>query len=241
MSKLRHRAVRPNCSRSCRQWQNLGSTFRALALNHKALCGFQWPQGGGEGGIPNHFPLFPLIDHSMSVSRICTQFCQFCIRENLGELRCSPKLMLPAGGESEPKCAEPQLVEHHFLREHDVHPDLQTAPRAAASPLALTRPLRQSQRRGALPGNSHRVTANFPGKLLGFLLAPVTGAAAKSAAGVLAAAVGPPGREPPLVRSGSSRKGPGLKFKIHFPPRPGSRPRPGLSGSPHALALPNPR
>lgn len=84
-----------------------------------------------------------------------------------------------------------QHLEHHFLREHSGNPDLETPPRTAASPLALARPLRQ--RRGALPGNSHRVTANFPGKLLGFLLAPVTEVAAKSAAGVLAAAVGPPG------------------------------------------------
>lgn len=127
-------------------------------------------------------------------------------------------------------------MEHHFLREHSRNPDREAPPRAAASPLALARPLRQRQRRGALPGNSHRVTANFPGKLLGFLLAPVTEAAAKSAAGVLAAAVGPPGREPPLVRPGSSRKGPGLKFKIHFPPRPGLAAPPGTLRQPPRLS-----
>lgn len=104
---------------------------------------------------------------------------------------------------------------------------------------SLARPLRQRQRqrRGVLPGNSQRVKANFPGKLFGFLQASVTVAAAKSASGVFAAAAGPPGREPPLQRSGSSRKGPGLKFKIHFPPRPGSLPRPVLSGNPHVSCL----
>lgn len=175
----------------------------------------------------------------MRVSEMGAQFCLFLWEKVQKKLRNSLELtrrlggeigLNPASSEALPKGAQWKLGLCKPLPEQQQH----------LLWLSLARPLHQRQRQGARPGNSHRVKANFPGKLPGFLQAPVTEAAAKSASGVLAAAAGPSGREPPLQRSGSSRKGPGLKFKIHFPPRPDSRPRPGLSGNPSSPNLPSP-
>lgn len=89
----------------------------------------------------------------------------------------------------------PQHLQPHFPREHSRKQGLWKLRPEQQHLLWLSFARSFYQRQGALPGNSHRVKANFPGKLLGFLLAPVTEEAAKSAVGVLAAAVGPPGRE----------------------------------------------
>lgn len=165
------------------------------------------------------------------------------IGESPEKLRNSLELTLRLGGELGLNCVESQHLARHFLKGAQWKLGL-WKPRPEQQQhllwLSLARPLHQRQRQDARPGNSHRIKANFPGKLPGFLQAPVTEATAKSASGVLAAAVGPSGREPPLQRSGSSRKGPGLKFKIHFPPRPDSRPRPGLSSNPSSPNLPSP-
>lgn len=140
------------------------------------------------------------------------------------------------------KRAESQHLERHFLRQQVPWKLIcgNRAQRCSISP-GGRRPdplrQRQRQRQGALPGNSHRAKANFPGKLLGFLQALVTEAAAKSTSGVLAAAVGPPQQELSPGRPGRSEKGPRLKFKMHKQPRLGSEPR---QGNPHS-PVPHPQ